>query len=266
MCIVDGCSLEGNRKGMCQKHYDNNRRRGNPLAEPTPKKKSERKCQVFGCSSPHLAKGYCSHHYHSVKKYGAVDAMPRQVKVTHCIVDYCSTAPRASGYCARHYNSFKQYGSPVYVDADVSLHTYLPGHRVCTSCLESKHESEFGAPPSVGKPLTKCKSCTSDTNTSWRRERMTPESKSKAKRTSSRYRAIKNYGESSIHVWERMQSGEPCEACGEVKTRMAIDHCHDSNKVRGLLCSNCNTALGLLNEDVERMKALIQYIESHQEE
>ena len=42
---------------------------------------------------------------------------------------------------------------------------------------------------------------------------------------------------------------------------LCIDHCHETNKVRGLLCSPCNTALGLLKEDIEVMKKLIGYVE-----
>lgn len=49
-----------------------------------------------------------------------------------------------------------------------------------------------------------------------------------------------------------------CEACGTHKN-LVVDHCHETLKVRGTLCSNCNTALGLLNEDVNRMQLLIQY-------
>lgn len=44
-----------------------------------------------------------------------------------------------------------------------------------------------------------------------------------------------------------------------------IDHCHDSTNVRSLLCSNCNTALGLLKENIEVMYRAIDYIEKHRE-
>ena len=44
---------------------------------------------------------------------------------------------------------------------------------------------------------------------------------------------------------------------------LAIDHCHATGSVRRLLCSNCNTVLGLVNEDVNIMSKLISYIEEH---
>ncbi len=43
-------------------------------------------------------------------------------------------------------------------------------------------------------------------------------------------------------------------------SRLHVDHCHNSNKVRGLLCGKCNTAVGLLDDDPERAEALAQYL------
>jgi hypothetical protein len=40
-----------------------------------------------------------------------------------------------------------------------------------------------------------------------------------------------------------------------------IDHCHTSLKVRGILCNNCNTAIGLFKEDVNNLKNAITYLE-----
>ena len=51
-----------------------------------------------------------------------------------------------------------------------------------------------------------------------------------------------------------------CEVCGS-KERLCIDHNHDTEKPRGLLCHKCNTALGLLDDDSQRMIKLIQYLE-----
>ena len=40
---------------------------------------------------------------------------------------------------------------------------------------------------------------------------------------------------------------------------LAVDHCHMTGTVRGLLCANCNQALGLLGNDPEIIRALLQY-------
>lgn len=43
----------------------------------------------------------------------------------------------------------------------------------------------------------------------------------------------------------------------------AIDHCHVTGKVRGILCHKCNTGLGYFNEDVELLKSAISYLNEH---
>ena len=52
----------------------------------------------------------------------------------------------------------------------------------------------------------------------------------------------------------------------KVTRRLAVDHCHTSGKIRALLCSACNTAIGLMNDDTARIQAAIEYLKSHQEE
>ncbi len=43
--------------------------------------------------------------------------------------------------------------------------------------------------------------------------------------------------------------------------RLAVDHDHKTGDVRKLLCHACNTALGQMDEDPERIKALLAYAE-----
>lgn len=40
-----------------------------------------------------------------------------------------------------------------------------------------------------------------------------------------------------------------------------VDHCHESGKVRGLLCHHCNLALGYAKEDSGRLRAVADYID-----
>lgn len=38
------------------------------------------------------------------------------------------------------------------------------------------------------------------------------------------------------------------------------DHCHATGKVRGILCQSCNTALGSFKDNVERLRASVEYL------
>lgn len=48
-------------------------------------------------------------------------------------------------------------------------------------------------------------------------------------------------------------------------SRLFVDHCHDSLKVRGLLCSSCNHGLGLFKDSPTILKAALKYLESGKE-
>lgn len=42
---------------------------------------------------------------------------------------------------------------------------------------------------------------------------------------------------------------------------LSVDHCHATNQVRGLLCNECNVAIGKLQDDVTRIRRVIAYLE-----
>jgi hypothetical protein len=52
-----------------------------------------------------------------------------------------------------------------------------------------------------------------------------------------------------------------CEICGG-NGQICFDHCHKTGKARGWICMNCNTILGKVNDDVEILKKLINYLNS----
>lgn len=45
--------------------------------------------------------------------------------------------------------------------------------------------------------------------------------------------------------------------------RLAVDHCHTSGKVRGLLCATCNLALGKFKDSIETLQNAINYLKRH---
>ena len=76
----------------------------------------------------------------------------------------------------------------------------------------------------------------------------------------------------SLDEWNAIldRQGGVCAVCERVAKRWATDHDHSccpgertcGECVRSILCSQCNTALGLLGESVERALALVAYMEA----
>ncbi len=76
----------------------------------------------------------------------------------------------------------------------------------------------------------------------------------------------------TVDQYENMRKVQEnlCAICGQSETkklrgkvvRLAIDHCHTTNKVRGLLCQNCNHGIGMLKDNVSVMRRAIHYLEA----
>ena len=74
----------------------------------------------------------------------------------------------------------------------------------------------------------------------------------------------------TIEQWEEMfvAQGSVCAACGSTDPRHVLgwqtDHCHTTNRVRGVLCGGCNRALGHMRENAVAIVALANYIRRFQ--
>lgn len=78
---------------------------------------------------------------------------------------------------------------------------------------------------------------------------------------------IKKYG-LTIDEYEQMikEQNNCCYICGDPPEkskgfkRLVIDHCHDTNKVRRVLCNSCNIALGSAKDDTIILQKMIDYL------
>lgn len=74
-----------------------------------------------------------------------------------------------------------------------------------------------------------------------------------------------NYGITleDYNLMFKKQNGK-CFICNTLKNVLHVDHCHTTNKVRGLLCGNCNKALGLLKDNIDILQTAINYLNLHE--
>lgn len=61
----------------------------------------------------------------------------------------------------------------------------------------------------------------------------------------------------------RMLQLNKCLICEDDEKELVVDHDHKTGKVRGLLCRQCNSALGLFKEDLQTLEKAISYVSKH---
>ena len=122
--------------------------------------------------------------------------------------------------------------------------------KVCNKCRENLPDEKFSkrtySSGNVGLQ-NKCKDCERTTRSAYYKPHET--ARRKFQITDEEYSTLMN------------KSKAGCEVCHAPLRKVCIDHCHSTNKVRGVLCNNCNTALGLVGDNVEILSNLIRYLE-----
>lgn len=83
-----------------------------------------------------------------------------------------------------------------------------------------------------------------------------------------KWRNIKNtYGLTKEEFFDMFENQDgKCALCEKVfpgmsKNQLHIDHDHETNKVRGLLCMQCNVGLGMLGDNKEGLNRALAYLE-----
>lgn len=140
----------------------------------------------------------------------------------------------------------------------------------CTKCKCDKDESEFRERPKLNRGYHSwCKECESIANKARyvptiKTERIIDEEKLKleAKKRMLKHRYNLTY-EDYVKMYEDQNKTCPiCEKKFELGGRkgLYVDHCHTTNNVRGLLCTNCNSGIGKLGEDIRIFENAIKYL------
>lgn len=126
--------------------------------------------------------------------------------------------------------------------------------KACQKCKLLKPFSEFGFDKSRLDFLQAwCKSCHK-------------EYRSEKSKEDNRVARLRNAH--GLESWEYdsllIKQKGVCAICKKVDVvsnrNLCVDHCKNSNYIRGLLCTACNTALGNFGHDIEKLKKAISYL------
>lgn len=162
-----------------------------------------------------------------------------------CSVDGCERPRLARGWCATHYARWKSKGDPG--GAELLRRPGDPNadEKQCRACGVVKPRGEFYAEKrNTDGLMSHCRQCMKDGQKVGRRRRL--------------------YGlDPQAYAEMQRRAGGKCEACRTPIDRLVIDHCHDTGKVRGLLCDRCNLVLGAVEDNPAILRAAVRYLARH---
>jgi hypothetical protein len=141
----------------------------------------------------------------------------------------------------------------------------------CTKCKIEKETSAFSFRCDIKDKLrSHCKDCVKKKSREY-------QEKSTDSNRHSRFKAklLYRYGITLLQYKQLQEKqNNKCAICKKEETnihnssgkitRLAVDHCHTSGKIRGLLCKNCNLLIGYAKENSEILLNASSYIEEQQ--
>lgn len=172
-----------------------------------------------------------------------------------CTFSGCTRRRSSKGLCDAHYRQMKRGAelAPIRAkraDHDGRVRDGL-GRKFCPECSVWKDVSDFQARVSGADGLAnRCKVCTR-----W-------------------YRVLQDFNLDRSDYLDRLErQGGACAICQALPPEgefLCIDHSHDccpqagrscGECVRGLLCNECNSAIGFMRDDASRLRRAVQYLE-----
>jgi len=193
-------------------------------------------CTVDGCDRKHHARGLCGTHYLSFKRgattFAPIKARERN-KQPECTEEGCHEPVKAKGLCKTHYQRFLRYGH-----LRRPIRSKPPRECLIETCCNHVYAKDLCHAHYI------------------------------------KQRKWSAYGVDARRYQQMLvEQNGVCAVCGQQERHadgltgkqkdLAVDHCHDTGAVRALLCSACNTAIGLFNDDPKLLGAAKEYLAKH---
>ena len=140
--------------------------------------------------------------------------------------------------------------------------------RKCGKCKQIKDLNGFGKDKRTYSGICNiCKECRSKIIPSARTKEARHQQYLKVKEKVREWGIVKRYGITLKQYNEMLvKQNYLCAICDKHQSEshkgLHVDHCHDTDKIRGLLCSSCNLAIGQLKHNITILTKAIKYLGS----
>lgn len=222
-----------------------------------------------------FSRGLCQTCYWRQRRTGSFTRKNAQNQGLKCSVDGCEKAAHAKGFCYTHYEDSRH---PMMHLWSQLRSRNVDGYPFSWNRFEA-FLSDVGERPTPSHQLRKIRidQPFSKDNFHWvepvgkNRSSYSPEEQAAYGREWHLQRKFRITGEDYAALL--VAQGGGCAVCGGKETHvhpsgkpkdLAVDHDHDSDQVRGLLCFNCNQGIGRLKDSPALLRAAAAYLERHQ--
>lgn len=272
-CKTQGCNNVVFSRGLCRKHYERER-----LATASP-------CSVAECNRQSHRADMCDYHYRKhLKSKRPLCSVPNcgepQHNLTHKL---CSlhmsrlrhhstlTSPRSVDWGSREkHEHYKKWTWHKRGGASTMCQEWRDDFWLFAETIGVKPAGHKLARPNRSKPIGpdnwEWKETVSNSNSAYYAREWRKRNPDKAKNIDLK----KQFGITLMQYNQMLleQKGV-CAICSKPSTtlapdggpvRLAVDHDHETGKIRGLLCHHCNKGIGCLNDSVDILKKAIDYL------
>ena len=232
-------------KGLCRACYG--RLRNNGTCEKVRKRNT---CKIDGCDKFVVTKGLCDAHRKRLARYGTTDSLRPDdwgEREKHPLYVYWNDTKRRNtlNICDEWVNDFWSFVNTV--SPRPSKNHYI--RAVDLDCeLGDRNWQWVEGITDANRQIAN-------------REKSRNSEKSRVRASSSERASMLEKADGKCEICGTEDNGNDCPTTGVVKKKsLCVDHCHETGKLRGILCRSCNVAIGHFKDDVSLLKQAIVYL------
>lgn len=227
-----------------------------------------RACTEENCGRPAFGRGLCQRHYQRARYYGT---LPTETPVRECLQCGESFQSRKwnAFYCSRRCNENSRYVRAPRREKSAfncehcgaTAERDRSDQRYCSiACGQAARNQRVAAETLARKAASgrTCDACDKPIDPT--RHARVRYCDAECKRA---MRRAATYGLTRDELHALIEQHDRCAICGGSdwgKKGPQVDHDHDTGRVRGVLCSNCNTGLGHFRDDAALLRKAVRYL------